>query len=229
LLGNPGNSNLTWETSTQFDIGLDLALLDNRVNVTFDYFNNKTTSLLLTKGIVPSSGYGSFLTNIGSMRNKGIELSVNTQIFNTEDWGLSIGGNITTNDQEILDLGGEDEIQNFFGALRRVVGGPLQQIRGPRVIGIAGVGDDQSAQPLQTPGALIYEDVDGDGAISNFLGPDGQLLGDTNVDLIYGINANLRYKNWSLSTLLNGQAGAYVYDFFLIQVGASFRQTNLSK
>ncbi len=229
LLGNPGNSNLTWETSTQFDIGLDLTLLENRINVTFDYFNNKTTSLLLTKGIVPSSGYGSFLTNIGSMRNKGIELSVNAQVLDTDDWGLSIGGNITTNDQEILDLGGEDEIQNFFGALRRVVGGELQQIRGPKVIGIARVGDDQSAQPLQTPGALIYEDVDGDGAISNFLGPDGQLLGDTNVDLIYGINANLRYKNWSLSTLLNGQAGAYVYDFFLIQIGASFRQTNLSK
>jgi len=229
VLGNPGNDNLTWETSKQFDIGLDLGLYNNRINLVFDYFNNETTSLLLTKGVVPSSGYSQFLTNIGSMRNKGIEVTLNAQIVDTDDWGWSVGGNITTNDQEILDLGGEDEIQNFFGALRRVVGGELQQIRGPKVIGIARDGDDQSAQPLQTPGAIIYEDVDGDGAISNFLGADGQLVGDTNVDVIYGLNTKVRYKNWELSALFNGQSGAYVYDFFLIQIGAPFRQTNLSK
>lgn len=228
-LGNPGNQALTWETSEQFDIGLDLGLFNNRLNVVFDYFNNKTKSLLLTKNIVPSSGYSTFLTNIGSMRNKGIEVTVDAQIVDSKDWGWSIGGNITTNDQEILDLGGDNEILNFFGALRRVVGGPLQQMYGPRVIGVAQVGDDQTAQPLQTPGALIYEDVDGNGSISNFLGPDSQYIGDTNVDVIYGINTNVRYKNWNLSALLNGQSGAYVYDFFLIQIGAPFRQTNISK
>lgn len=229
LLGNPGNSDLTWETSEQMDIGLDLGFFKNRVNLVFDYFNNKTKSLLLTKGIVPSSGYSQFLTNIGSMRNKGVEAVLNFRIIDTEDWGWSLGGNITTNEQEILDLGGEDEIQNFYGALRRVVGGELQQIRGPKAIGIARTGDDQTGQPLQTPGAVIYEDVDGDGSISNFLGPDGQLIGDTNVDLIYGINTNIRYKNWELGTLLNGQSGAYVYDFFLIQVATPINRTNLSR
>jgi TonB-linked SusC/RagA family outer membrane protein len=229
ILGNPGNDFLTWETSEQLNIGLDLAFVKNRINLTFDYFNNETTSLLLTKGVVPSSGYSQFLTNIGSMRNKGIEAVLNAQIIDTDDWAWSVGGNLTTNDQEILDLGGESEIQNFFGALRRVVGGELQQIRGPRAVRIARVGDDQTGQPLQTPGAIIYEDVNGDGTISNFLGPDGQLVGDTNVDLIYGMNTNVRYKNWELSTLLNGQSGAYVYDFFLIQIGAPFRQTNLSR
>ncbi len=228
-LGNPGNPSLTWETSEQLDIGLDADFAGNRLNLIIDYFNNETTSLLLTKGIVPSSGYSSFLTNIGSMRNKGVELTLNAKVIETSDWELSIGGNVTYNDQEILDLGGDDEIQNFFGALRRVVGGELQQIRGPKVIGVARPGDDQTGQPFTTPGALIYEDVDGDGVIGNFLSPDGQLIGDTNVDWIYGITANLKYKNFTLSALLNGQAGAFVYDFFLIQVGAAFRQTNLSK
>jgi hypothetical protein len=55
------------------------------------------------------------------------------------------------------------------------------------------------------------------------------LVGDTNVDIIYGINTNVRYKNWELSALLNGQSGAWVYDFFQIQLAAPFRQTNLSK
>ncbi|SMD44889.1 TonB-linked outer membrane protein, SusC/RagA family [Aquiflexum balticum DSM 16537] len=228
FLGNPGNPNLTWETSEQLNIGLDLNLFKNKVFLVIDYFNNETTSLLLTKGIVPSSGYSQFLTNIGSMRNKGFEFAVNAQIINKGDWEWNLGGNLTTNNQEILELGGETEIQNFFGALRRVVGGPLQQMRGPKVIGIARDGDDQTGQPLQTPGALIYEDVNGDGTISNFLGPDGQLIGDTNIDLIYGINSSLKYKNWEFSALFNGQSGASVYDFFLIQVGAAFRQTNLS-
>ena len=228
-LANPGNNNLTWETSEQLNAGLDLTMFENRLNLTVDYFNNKTTSLLLTKNIVPSSGYSTFLTNIGSMRNKGFEITIDARVLDKGDWQWSVGGNITMNDQEILDLGGDEEILNFFGALKRVVGEPLQQIVGPKVVGVAREGDDQTGQPLQTPGAPIYEDVDGDGSISNFLGPDGQLLGDTNVDLIYGINTNVRYKNWRLSALLNGQSGAYVYDFFLIQIGAPFRRTNISK
>jgi TonB-dependent starch-binding outer membrane protein SusC len=228
-LGNPGNNYLTWETSKQMNIGLDVSMFNYRVNLVVDYYNNETTSLLLTKNIVPSSGYSTFLTNIGSMLNKGVELSLDLRVVDTEDWGWSVGGNITFNDQEILDLGGEEEIFNFFGALRRVVGGELQQIQGPKVIGIAREGDDQSAQPLQTPGAVIYEDVDGDGTISNFLGPDGQLIGDTNVDVIYGFNTNLRYKNFDLNLLFNGQSGAYVYDFWQIQIAAPFRRTNLSK
>ncbi len=229
VLGLPGNDFLTWETSEQFDIGLDLGFIDNRFNLVIDYYNNKTTSLLLTKNVVPSSGYSSFLTNVGSMRNKGIEFSLDASIVDTKDWGWSVGGNMTINDQEILDLGGDDQILNFFGALRRVVGGELQQIQGPRVIKIAREGDDQSAQPLKTPGAYIYEDVDGDGKISNFLGADGQLIGDTNLDLVYGLNSKLRFKNFDLSVLLNGQSGAYVYDFWQIQIAAPFRKTNLSK
>jgi len=229
ILGNPGNTSLSWETSKQFNAGLDLGLFNNRLYMVIDYFDNETTSLLLTKGIVPSSGYSQFLTNIGSMRNNGVEVSLNTQLINKGNWSVSVGGNLTTNNQEILDLGGEKEIQNFFGSLRRVVGGELQQMRGPKVIGIARPGDNQAGQPLKTPGAFIYEDVNGDGSISNFLGPDGQLLGNTNVDLIFGINTNVRYKNWEFSALLNGQSGASVYDFFLIQIGAPFRQTNLSR
>lgn len=228
-LGNPGNNNLTWETSKQLNVGLDLNMFNYRLNMVIDYFNNETTNLLLTKNIVPSSGYSTYLTNIGSMRNKGVELTLNLILVDTEDWEWSVGGNMTTNNQEILDLGGDEEIFNFFGALRRVVGGELQQIVGPKVIKIAREGDDQSAQPLQTPGAVIYEDVDGDGTISNFLGPDGQLIGDTNVDLMYGFNTYLKYKNFDLNVLFNGQRGAYVYDFWQIQIAAPFRRTNLSK
>ena len=223
---SPGNNNLTWELSEQLDIGLELAMFKNRVNLTFDYFNNETTSLLLRRNLVPSSGYNFFLTNIGSLRNKGVEATLNVKVIQSEDWDWTVGGNLTTNDQEILDLGGDEEIVNFFGVLKRTVGGELQQILAPRAIGIARVGDDQTGQPLQTPGAIIYEDFDGNGEISNFLGPDAQVLGDTNLDVVYGINTSLRYKNLTFSALLNGQAGGFVQDFYLTQIGvpASFRR-----
>jgi len=228
-LGNPGNDNLTWETSDQLDIGFDLSMFEGRYHVTFDYFNNETTGLILSKNLVPSTSFGGFLTNIGSLRNKGIELSIDATVVDQGDFEVNIGGNITTNDQEILDLGGDEEIFNFFGALRRVVGGELQQMRGPIVIGVAREGETHPAQPNVNPGQLLYEDANGDNAISNFLGPDGQLFGDTNVDLIYGISGSVRYKNFTLNTLLQGQSGGHVYDFWQIQIQTPFRFFNLSK
>ncbi|MDA0193504.1 MAG: TonB-dependent receptor [Bacteroidetes bacterium] len=226
---NPGNDNLTWETSDQLDIGFDLSIFNNKFSMTFDYFNNKTSGLILSRNLVPSTGFGGFLTNIGSMRNKGIELSLNAKVVDQDDFEVNIGGNITTNDQEILDLGGEDEIFNFFGALRRVVGGELQQIRGPKSIGVARVGESYPAQPNIKPGQLVYDDFDGNGSIGNFLSTDAQLLGDTNIDLIYGLNGAVRYKNFTLSTLLQGQSGAHVYDFWQIQIQTPFRYLNLAK
>lgn len=229
---SPGNASLTWETSKQLDIGLDLSLFKGRVNVVLDYYNNETTSLLLSRNLVPSSGYTGFLTNIGSMRNKGIEFSLNVQVIDQEDFDWSVGGNVTNNDQEILDLGGDEEIRNFFGALRRTVGGELQNIHVTKAIGIyregQTLGEGQAtASTTPQPGAVIYEDVDGDGIISNFLGADGQNLEGINIDWTFGINTRLRYKNFDFSALLAGQAGASLLDLGLIQVTHPGRNINL--
>ncbi len=231
---SPGNSALTWETSTQLNIGLDLSLFESRFDMVLDYYNNETTSLLLSRNLVPSSGYTGFLTNIGSMRNKGVELSVNAKVVDTEDWEWSVGGNVTNNDQEILDLGGDEEIRNFFGALRRTVGGELQNIHVTEAVGIYREGqvltaDEATASATPTPGDIIYRDVNQDGSVSNFLGEDGQNLEGTNVDWIYGINTNVRYKNLDFSALLSGQAGASLLDLGLIQTNAPSRNLNFSK
>lgn len=231
---SPGNSSLSWETSTQLDIGLDLGLFGGRFNMVADYYNNETTSLLLSRNLVPSSGYTGFLTNIGSMRNKGIELSVNTKIVDNEDFEVSIGGNVTHNDQELLDLGGDDEIRNFFGALRRTVGGELQNIHVTEAVGIYREGqvlgpNEATASATPVAGQTIYRDVDGDGVISNFLGSDGQNLEGTNIDWTYGFNTNVRYKNFDFSALFSGQAGAYLLDLNLIQGGSPSNIVNLYK
>ena len=228
-IGDPGNPGLTWETSEQLDIGLDLILFDGRYSVVLDYYNNVTTSLLLSRNIVASSGYGGFLTNIGSMRNDGIELSASVAVMETRDFDLVVGGNVTNNNQEILDLGGDEEIRNFFGALRRTVGGELQNIHVVEHVGIVREGESHPAQPGAEPGTMLYRDADGDGSISNFLGPDGVNLEGTNLDYIYGFHTDVRYKDFELSVRFNGQAGASVLDLYIIQIGAPFRRVNLSR
>jgi TonB-linked SusC/RagA family outer membrane protein len=222
---SPGNTNLTWETSEQLDIGFDLSLFGGRFDMVLDYYNNETTSLLLSRNLVPSSGYSGFLTNIGSMRNRGVELAVNVAVVDNEDFSWSVGGNVTNNDQEILDLGGDEEIRNFFGALRRVVGKELQTIHVTETAGIYREGqtlpEGQETATLNPQGGeFIYTDVDGDGQISNFLGSDGQLLNGTNIKWNYGFNTNLRYKNFDLTALFVGQAGAHVLDLWSTQNAA---------
>ena len=228
-IGDPGNPGLSWETSEQLDIGLDLILFDGRYSVVLDYYNNVTASLLLSRNIVASSGYGGFLTNIGSMRNDGIELSASVAVMETSDFDLVVGGNVTNNNQEILDLGGDEEIRNFFGALRRTVGGELQNIHVVEHVGIVREGETHPAQPGAEPGTMLYRDADGDGSISNFLGPDGINLEGTNLDYIYGFYTDVRYKDFELSVRFNGQAGASVLDLYIIQIGAPFRRVNLSR
>ncbi len=232
-IASPGNSFLTWETSEQLDLGLDLTLFNGRFDLVFDYYNNETTSLLLSRNLVPSSGFSGYLTNIGSMRNKGVELSVNIDVVDNEDFSMSVGGNVTHNDQEILDLGGDDEIRNYFGALRRTVGGELQNIHVTRAIGILREGQtlttgEAVAQGTPQAGDIIYEDVNQDGSVSNFLGPDGQILDGTNIDWAYGFNTKMRYKNFELTTLFTGQAGGSVLDLQLTQQMAPGRAININ-
>ena len=228
--GDPGNPSLTWEFSEKLDLGLDLSLFNGRFNMIFDYYDNKTTGLILSRNLVPSSGYGGYLTNIGSLRNSGYEFSPTIKVIDKKDFVWSVGGNVTHNKQEILSLGGDKRVLDFFGALVRQVGGPLQQMRGTKPIGIARAGKTYPAQPNIKPGEVVYEDFDKNGSIGNFLSGDGQLSGSTNPDWVYGITTSLKYRNFELSALLTGQAGASVYDFIMIQVMAPIQPlVNLSK
>lgn len=226
---DPGNSSLTWETSKQANVGFDADFIHSKLNVIFDYYRNETQDLLLQQNVVLSSGFPGVLTNIGKVRNKGFELSLNYRIIDTKDISWSLGGNVTHNEQKILSLGGQNELFNFFGALRSRVGYEIQEIQGVRAIGVVREGHIPAAQPEAKPGDIIFEDVNKDGQVSNFLGPDGVFLGEPNLDWVYGVNTSFRYRNWSLSALVNGQNGGSTFDFYLIQVANAVNGVNFSK
>jgi TonB-linked SusC/RagA family outer membrane protein len=227
--GAPGNPNLTWEKSKQFDVGLNLGFLNNRITAQIDYYRNITSSLLLNRNLPLSSGFEGYLTNIGSMKNAGIEISANAVLIRNKNFEWSVGGNLTHDREKVLNLGGADNVDNFFGVITDVVGKSLNQITSVKAIGIVQEGEHPAAQPNAKPGDVLYLDANNDGEISSFLGPDGIMFGSNHPDFVYGINTNVSYKNLNLSVNLQGQSGAITQDFYLIQIAVPFNQVNLSK
>lgn len=223
---NPGNTDLTWETSEQVNVGFDLAVMDYKLNMTFDYFKNETSGLLLKRPLLPSTSFADVTQNAGSMDSWGYELTVNATVVDSEDFDLNVGGNVTYNDNEITDLGeGVSALQNFWGVFEHQIGEEVDQIRATEIIGVARAGDGSGL----TPGSPIWNDISGDGTISNFLGDDSQNFGSPTVHWLYGFNINARYKDFELTTLFQGQAGALVQDFNITQTSNGANNNNVLK
>lgn len=217
------NPDLRWETNTQFDIGTDVSLWAGKVNLTFDFYNKISNDILLGKPLPYTSGF--FLptdANIGKMVNRGIELAVS---YNNRVGELrySVGGNITTVHNEVLDLGNIKEIISGVGGAsthRTVVGEPLGSFYGYKTDGIyqtqaevdAALPDANSSS--LAPGDIRFKDVSGPNGV-----PDGIIdandrtnLGSPIPKFYYGINGSASYKNFDLSLLLQGVSGQKVYN-----------------
>ena len=108
--GNIANTDLTWEKNKNWNIGIDATIFD-RYTLSVEYFNRKTTDLLLDAKVPSTTGFGSTLMNIGAMRNDGWELSLNIDIIKKKDWDFSFGVNWSKVNNEILALSTEDEVQ----------------------------------------------------------------------------------------------------------------------
>jgi TonB-dependent starch-binding outer membrane protein SusC len=214
---SPSNPNLTWEIANQVDIGVDLSLVKNRFNLTFDYYNKTTESLLLNVNVPSTTGYQGVFTNIGKMRTKGIELTANFQILDGP-FKWNVGGNLATMDQEVLALGPDGSpIIGFFGTLVTSVGGQLEEGRGLVSDGILSQSDIDNGHPLfgaSKAGDYKFQDVNGDGFVDGFNQADGQLLGSPNNKIIYGITSSISYKNFDFSFLIQGQDGGSLYDLY---------------
>lgn len=108
--GNIANTDLTWEKNKNWNVGIDATIFD-RYTFSVEYFNKKTTDLLLSASVPSTTGFSSSLMNIGAMRNDGWELSLNIDIIKKKDWDFSFGVNWSTVNNKILALSTEDEAQ----------------------------------------------------------------------------------------------------------------------
>jgi TonB-linked SusC/RagA family outer membrane protein len=211
------NNNLTWESTTQYDVGLDIGLLNDRFDITADYYYKKTEDLLYNVPLPEYSGYGSSLQNIGSIENKGVEFSLSSQNITTDKFSWSTRLNISFNRNKILDLAGGDVkyseapghmISTESQLLRE--GEPVGSFYGWIFDGLYQEGDDFTAEPNKQPGDVKFKDINGDGTVNN---SDQTIIGDPHPDYIWGFTNNVSYQNFDLSIFLQASAGNEMLNF----------------
>jgi TonB-linked SusC/RagA family outer membrane protein len=214
LIGVP-NPNLSWEKSKTTDVGLDLGLFDNRITASVDYYSKLNTDLLLNVPIPATTGFGTQLSNTGSVRNKGLEFELNTR--NTTGaltWTTSI--NVSHNTNKVVSLAsGQSQIliPSSFDVSHSLlrVGEPMYSIYVVRQLGILTAQDIANKAALfgtETVGDPKYNDANGDGVID---ANDREIVGHPNPDWTYGVTNTFRYKGFDLSFLIQGQSGGAIY------------------
>jgi TonB-linked SusC/RagA family outer membrane protein len=211
---NIENPDLKWESTTTKDFGLDFSAFSNRLQINLDYYINKTDNLLFSLPIPNTSGFGSRRSNIGSIQNKGWEVDLTT--VNTSGpvrWTSSL--NLSANKNKVLDMGSIKQTisSNWDAQFITKVGGPVSQFYAYRTNGLLMAGDFADGKAIvptlagQEMGNVKYIDQNGDGKINT---QDLVPYGNNLPDLIYGFTNRVKWKNFELSVLLQGQLGGDV-------------------
>lgn len=217
------NSDLTWESTAQFNIGVDLGLLDDRIRFTMDYYNMVTEDLLYTVPLPEYSGYRSSLQNIGSITNKGFEFAIGADIIKKDNFSWDADFNMSFNDNRITELAGGDlYVDNTPSRLNAGVTNILRE--GETVGAFFGYiydgiyGTDDAAEG--TPGTVRYKDISGpDGVPDGVIDDDDRtIIGDGTPDFIFGFNNTFRLNNWDLNIFFNGSAGNDIYNFTKLEL-----------
>jgi TonB-linked SusC/RagA family outer membrane protein len=203
---------LTWETSTTTDIGIDIGILKNRLNIEADYFYKKTTDLLVDLPLpLAMGGLTPPFENIGEMVNQGFELNASwTDRIADKNLSYTLGANITAIDNEVTKFqGGKSPDQTFL--IRE--GYSFRTLYGYICEGVY-QSNQEGAEHLYAnsykpvAGDLRYKDINGDGKIDN---GDMTGLGNTIPKYTYGLNAQLKWKNFDLNLVFSGAAGYTAY------------------
>ena len=203
-----GNPDLKWERANQFDIGVDLSLW-NRLHITADYYYRKTSDLLYQVPIPSTSGFSSMLSNVGSVLNKGYELSITGNIINTNDLRIDATVNLSRNINKVKELYNDVEsitLSSGLGLSRYLkVGESLNSRYALLSDGIIRTEEQlneyRKIEGTAKLGDEMYKDLDGDNQIT---AKDQVNIGTTDPKLIYGVGLNVQYKKFSLNILGNG-------------------------
>lgn len=208
-----GNPNLKWETTYTANLGIDFQVLKGRLGGTIELYVSNTHDLLMKRKVPIMNGYGDIFDNIGQTRNKGIEITLNSQNIRTADFTWSTDFNFSLNRDKIVELRGDgkDDTDNKW-----FIDKPLRVIYDYNVVGIWQQGDEffstdasGNKKEIQTgakPGDAKLEDVDGNGYID---GKDLKVIGSKSPDFTMSMGNRFTYKNFSMSFLLNGVFGMW--------------------
>lgn len=197
-----GNSNLTWESTLGTNVGIDFDLYGGKVTGAIEAYSTQTEDLLLFRAIPDITGFSRVLDNLGTVANRGIELTLNTKNVNSGDFRWESTLNFASNRNRIVDLygDGKDDIGN-----RWFIGQPVNVVFDFQQTGIWQTGEDPSStDPGAKPGDIKFADVNGDGTITP---ADRVVLGQVNPRWIGGIINTFHYKNLHLSIFIQTVQG----------------------
>ena len=217
------NKDIKWEESEQFNAGLDMGILENRLSVSFDYYIKNTNGLLERIPIPAHVGNDPSFANVGSVQNKGVELSVNWRHY-LKQLRYSVGVNTSYNKNTMTKIGNEDKV--LPGATWAVAGMvtrseeglPIAYFWGYETDGIfqnmnevySHIGNTgELLQPQAQPGDVRFVDVNGDGVLDD---NDRTMIGNPTPDWTLGINGSVEYWNFDLSFLWVGAFGHQIFN-----------------
>jgi len=199
-----GNPNLTWEEREDFDLGLEIALFESKLELTVDAYQGTTNQLLLNRPLVGASGFTGIQENIGSIRNKGIDIGLTTTNIETKNILWTTNFNISFFDNEILKLAGTPFAAGFASWVAE--GEALGAFRGYRTVGLFQTQAEIDAldkkakeltgrstavyqSTLTRPGDIQFKDINNDGVITS---DDQEILGDANPNYYGGVTNTIQ-------------------------------------
>ena len=231
-----GNSNGRWETNTSTNIGLDASLMNNKLDIAFDWYTRTTSDMLTQVPIPRSSGTAGIpFVNIGEVNNTGIDLNV-TYRDQIGDFRYTISGQISQYKNNVVKLNDDPKAQ-IFGFSTRLpaisltrADLPIASFFGYVVEGVLKT-DAEAAAAVQIPGytragVFKFKDVNGDGKIN---ASDRTVIGNPHPDFTYGLNVNLGYKNWDLTVFAQGVQGNELFNYLKYWTDFNTFQGNRSK
>lgn len=199
------NPDLSWEQTAQLDIGLDYGFVKDRINGTFDFYNKKTTGLLLDVPVPETTGFGTYTKNVGKLTNKGFEVSINSENFVGKfKWSTTLS--FANNQNKITDLGGQQLGTN--GINYGIEGQPIGVFYLPEYAGVDPANGD----------ALYYLNTKkSDGTLDRTTTNDPNaaqrvVVGNPNPKYIYGLGNNFSFKGFDLTVFLQGVYGNKIFN-----------------
>jgi TonB-linked SusC/RagA family outer membrane protein len=235
--GSLVNPDIKWETTDQYNAGIDLAFFQNKLSFTVDYYNKRTNDLLFGVSVPRQGGFTTVLQNIGSVENKGFEFGVNVNIVK-KDLHWTASGNISFNRNKVISLANADR---FFGpgwtaggrnggsSTIIMVGQPLGVFWGNIFDGLWQTQEEFAAGHMSTNGNVgvgfeNYRDIDGNGIFEE--GKDETIIGDPHPDFEFGITNSFNYKGFDLSFFINGVYGNDVFNANKIEMTSQVNINN---
>lgn len=218
------NESLKWEETTTYNVGLDFGFLNGRINGSVDAYYRKTDDMLSYVAVPMGGNFSNYVyQNIGSMKNKGIEVSLNFVPVQTKDWNLQIGLNGTFQNTEIVSL--PSDAIDVGGA-----GGGTGNTAQRHMVGYTPYTFYLWQQAYDANGKAIENalvDRDGDGQITN---ADRYMTNKSpNPDFYYGVNLKLSYKNWDFGFNGHGTVGNYMFNDVMRRSATSYYRDLIGK